>query len=91
MLAALPSGPTRLLEDGAALVIGGAEAGGADVVQAGFVDASVEDAEEGLLLLPLGHDLVVDEGGEHLGFDEMGEERQVGLRLVRQERSLGET
>lgn len=63
-------------------------AGGAHVVETGLVDASVKDAEEGLLLLPLRHDLVVDEGGEHLGLYEVGEERQVGLRLVGQERSL---
>lgn len=74
---------TRLLQDGAPLVVGRAEAGDAHVEEAGLLDASVKDAQHGLLLLPLGHDLVVDEGGEHLRLDEVRQKRQVGLRLVR--------
>lgn len=73
---------TRLLEDGASLVAGGSEARGTDIVKAGLVNACVKDAEQWLLLLPLGHDLVVDERGEHLRLDEVGEEGQVGLWLV---------
>ena len=73
---------TRLLEDRALLVAGGSEAGSTDVIEAGLVNACVKDAEQRLLILPLGHDLVVNERGEHLCLDEVGEERQVGLRLV---------
>lgn len=79
---------TRLLEDGAPLVAGGAQAGSADVEEAGLVDASVKDTQQRLLVLPLGHDLVVDEGRKHLRLDEVGEEGQVGLRLVGEERGL---
>lgn len=73
---------TRLLEAGAPLVDGGAQAGSADVVETGFLDASVEHAQQGLLFLPLGQDFIVDEGGEHLGLDEATQERQVRLGLI---------
>lgn len=73
---------TRLLEDGAPLVVGGPEARSTDVVEAGLVNASVKDAEQRLLLFPLRHDLVINKGSEHLCLNEVGEEGQVGLRLI---------
>lgn len=79
---------TRLLEDGAPLVVGRSQARSSDIVEACFVNASVKDPQQRLLLLPLGHDFVVDEGGEHLCFNEVREERQVGLWLVGQEGGL---
>lgn len=73
---------------GAALVTGRAQIGGSDVVETGLFDAGVEDAQQRLLVLPLRHDLVVDEGGEHLRLDEAGQEREEGLGLIGQERGL---
>lgn len=84
------SGLTRLLEDGAPLVVGRSQAGGPDIVQARFVNAGIEDAKQRLLFFPLGHNFVVNEGGKHLSLDEMGEEGKVGLWLVGQERGLTE-
>lgn len=81
---------TRLLEDGAPLVVGRSQAGGPDIVQARFVNAGIKDAKQRLLFFPLGHNFVVNECGKHLGLDEMGEEGKVGLWLVRQERGLTE-
>lgn len=83
---------TRLFEVGAPLVDGRSKAGSAlYVVKAGLVDACIKDTEQRLLLFPLGHDLVVDEGGKHLRLNEMGEEGKVRLRLVGQERCLEQT
>lgn len=73
---------TGLLEDGAPLVAGGSETWSTDIVETGLVNASIEHTEEWLFLFPLGHDFVVDEGGKHLCFDEVGQEGEVGLRLV---------
>ena len=84
----LPAELTRLPEDGASLVVGGSQAGSTHVVEASLVDARVKDTKQRLLLLPLGHDLVINKGGEHLRLDEVGEEGEVRLRLIGEERGL---
>lgn len=83
-------GLTGFLEDRTPLVVGRPQAGRTDVVEARFVNAGVKHPEQRLLFFPLGHDFVVDERGEHLCLDEMGQEGEVGLWLVRQEGGLEE-
>lgn len=77
-----PSELTRLFEDGAPLVAGRPETGSTDIIEACLVNTSVKDMEHRLLLLPLRHDLVVDEGGKHLCLDEVRQKGKVGLWLV---------
>uniref|UniRef100_A0A6B0V752 Putative secreted protein n=1 Tax=Ixodes ricinus TaxID=34613 RepID=A0A6B0V752_IXORI len=50
----------------------------------------VKDLEARVGILPVGEDLAIHKAGEHLGLNEAGQEWQVGLRLLRQERGLVE-
>lgn len=49
-----------------------------------------ESLKISVVFTPTGHNLVVDEGSEHLGLEETREEGPVPLWLVREERSLVE-
>lgn len=77
-----PGELTGLVEEGAPLVNGGAQAGSTHIKEAGLFNASIKHTKEGLLFLPLGQDFIVDESGEHLGLNEATQKRKVWLWLV---------
>lgn len=80
---------TRFFDVGTLLVHGGAQGGRADVQHADLVHAGVKHPQRVLfVLVVMAEDFAINEGCEHLGFQETGQEGQIGLRLVRQEGSL---
>ena len=80
---------TRFFDVGTPLVHGGAQGGRADVQHADLVHACVKHPQRVLLVfLVMAEDFAIDEGSEHLGLQEAGQEGQIGLGLVGEEGSL---